>query len=47
MVVLGIAELRPGAEANKLSGVAEGLDAYYTGAGPVGWRGSRRSWFGW
>lgn len=32
-MVLNTAELRPGAEANKLSGVAEGIDAYYTGAG--------------
>ena len=41
MAVLSIAKLRPGAEAYQLSGVAEGLDAYYTGAGeaPGRWVG--------
>ena len=33
MGVLSIAKLRVGQEAYQLSGVAESLDAYYTGAG--------------
>lgn len=39
--MLSVARLRPGAEAYQLSGVAEGLDAYYTGTGE-----SRGRWVG-
>ena len=42
MVALSIAKLRVGAESYQLSGVAKGLDDYYTGAGeaPGVWAGS-------
>ena len=42
MVALSIAKLRVGAESYQLSGVAKGLDDYYTGAGeaPGVWMGS-------
>ena len=49
MLVLSIAKLRVGQEAYQLSGVAQSLDDYYTGAGEasgrwVGIRALRGMW---